>query len=1540
MRQGTEAASADHGHCWGAGALAMAALALAFLILAPVVLAKTTRPYEGSFGSFSEGNPTSVAVDQSSGDIYVADERQYTVSRFDSSGAPKDFTAGPDAGTNVLTQFVKTDQRGPEGIAIDNSGGPLDGDIYVADSYQATSSIRVFAPSGERVGTIRGTGTGVRDQFYCPCRLAVDQASGDLYVSVKNPQEPGSAGNGRVWRLQPNSPSGEVTDADYTLAGIAVPAPDQIAAGSSGVYVVQDPGTNTHELRRYSPADFHADPGAEPTSTLIDRGRFKGGVGAVAVDPNTDEIYVDEGDRVVVFDTEGERLYEFGHAIQLGGSSRAIALKEGASGAAVKVYAADQEEGGQSVAAFGPTTLADAYTHPEVASFGRDGTAASFFGNKALSLVFDQADRSLYVADGDAAGIYGFDASGPPGFPSLGGFSPLTTAVSGQAIGLATDNSSTGSAGNVYLTSSETDLLYGWTSAGAPLGGLFPVDPATSPGAPAGSPKNLSAVAVDPNGDIWVANEATASVLEYSAAGVSLTGRIDTSAQGKPTSLAFEPNGDLYVGMRGSGGMVWKYTAASSYASATSVAHAAGRSPTSLAVDPVTHNLYVLSGGDQPCPSSPCQSIYWVDEYDSSGDLLDEFTTASPETPLAGVAVDGSNHDIYLAETPPSSGTAAKVRVFGPAVLLPEVETRPASELTNTTAKLRGAVTTQGVPLEGCHFEYVTDAAFEASGFSDLSSGGSRPCGPAAGTIPLDLSPHEVAATATGLSKDTAYRFRLVAVNENGAATSTDTRFWTAGPPLVETTGAPIRGSESALLQARVDPVRAAANYHFEYGSDGPCDSNPCVSTNDQPAGSGETGELAAQEVDGLTPATTYHYRVVADNGNPDGPAYGEDMTVTTRASEGSLSHGHFPGPPGSDRAWEQVSLPESGGNPVGLSLAFAEDGDRAVYGILGGTPISSTGAILSIYFAERTAGGWQTRLITPPREELVGSLWSNGVLAAGDLSSMIAVNGSTTSNRPVIWHLTGTGRPVKLFQAVAPQELEASEFVVSADTTTAVARMRGGTLDPAFPAAASHYNLYDVSSGSPHLVSLLPGNAVAGCDVGGLPEQILEKEREHMVSADGSLVAFVSAGDECSAPAQLYLRDIPAGETERISAQPLSGPDCEATLAKAVPGAVFFTTEARLSAEDSATSNCSGGNDIYRYQLDDGALECVTCVAVGTQVDIPDIQTSVGRTSFGKVGIADDGSRAYFVSPERLLPEAPPSGGTYRIDVGSGALAYVGPEVGMESAEINHDGSLLYFSSASNALNPLGGALTNGGTSQIYRYDDDDRSLTCVSCPQDGARPVGSAHPSHATGLDTGSLAEDGTFAFTTPSPLVTADQNTSAASPEAGMDAYEWRDGRQLLITDGLTNWPSTGAPEVVGIDPSGRDIYFDAATQLTPDALDAYKRLYDARIGGGIEFPPQSQPCPLEICQGTPRGAPKEIAPGSASFSGPGNVAVPAPKRAPCPRGKRKARRHGKVRCVKRRRHRRSSRHHGKHGKRRHGKPAHKRARRSNQNRRAHR
>jgi hypothetical protein len=135
-----------------------------------------------NFGGFSDGSPSSVAVDQSSGDVYVIDVAAQPVRRFDSTGAPKDFAA---LGSNVLDgagagdcggtpadcdgspagglAFESADNGGGSQVAVDRSGGPTDGDVYVTDTYH-----------------------GVVDVFdNLACGVAVD-AGGSVYVADRD----------------------------------------------------------------------------------------------------------------------------------------------------------------------------------------------------------------------------------------------------------------------------------------------------------------------------------------------------------------------------------------------------------------------------------------------------------------------------------------------------------------------------------------------------------------------------------------------------------------------------------------------------------------------------------------------------------------------------------------------------------------------------------------------------------------------------------------------------------------------------------------------------------------------------------------------------------------------------------------------------------------------------------------------------------------------------------------------------------------------------------------------------------------------------------------------------------------------------------------------------------------------------------------------------------------------------------------------------------------------------------------------------------
>jgi hypothetical protein len=962
-----------------------------------------------------------------------------------------------------------------------------------------------------------------------------------------------------------------------------------------------------------------------------------------------------------------------------------------------------------------------------------------------------------------------------------------------------------------------------------------------------------------------------------------------------------------------------------------------GGGTTGLEVDPDSDGagpdgdvLYVLRSSsqassvvDQFGPANPPGlAIAPASDDAEHGSLIGFNSTAA-----SSLGLDYSNGRLFIGSFGSVGGELPKsgVYVLDVAGGSPTASLDSLSDITSSTVTAHATINPNGPPPVSYRLEYSTDGSNWSKATETVVGTQDTPQPIEA---VLNLPPE-------GLEPDTFYHLRLAVTKAFTPPVVTSEMTFTTlpAPPVAETVGAPVRTATTAQLGGRVNPRNASTTYHFEYGSEGPCDANPCAVTADQPAGSGALVELVSEDVEGLLPSTTYHYRLVADNGNPGASSFGEDMTVRTSASDGALTHGHFPGPPGSDRAWEQVSLPDSGGNPVEGAPTISDDGSRAVYGSLGGTPISATGAF-NQYFTERTPTGWQTRNIYPARDQLLGANWLD-IYGRSDLSTFVTQNFSLLTGEKAAFRMSSGAPPVKLNHA-SKLEAQGHTFFAVSDDASVVLLLLAGSLDPEHPAPPGIVNMYDVGSGGLHLVGLLPDGSVPACGIpGGSPGNVtpfslpsITGREPGWASPDGKYVFFPSEGNKCGTPGvgagDLYVRDLDAAETKPIGLSPISGPSCPSGLIASTPTAAFVWTAARLVASDTVPATCSGAladgghdGDVYRYDLDDGGLDCVTCVALGLDADV---YLYPGHTASEDIAVSEDGSRVYFKSNGRLLPGVA-AGGTYRVDVATGDLAYVGQVDasigdGLGVNALTPDGSVFAFTAKSAALNPLGGS-DNNGTQQYYRYDDRDRSLTCVSCPPDGSPPR-SAIPNPTfgeTGPNETPLSADGkTFVFDTPTPLVSTDQNTAGPgrNPVVGQDSYEWRDGRLLLISDGLTNWvPGTGsggtAPEVKAVTPSGGDVLFTAAAQYTPDALDGYKRLYDARIGGGIEFPQPPPPCPLEVCQGTPQGAPEAAQPGTSILSGSGNRAPSRSTR--CPTGRRKVRSAGKTRCVKPHRHKRN-------------------------------
>ncbi len=1509
----------------------------------------------GSFGSFSGESPQALTVDQATGDIYAMEPSTGKLWRFDSTGAPKNFTAGPGAGTNSITGLNFGEFAGLDQIAVDSSSGPAKGDIYVTES--GLGRISVFAATGALLGTLKGSGNP-NGKLGEDCGVAVDQSNGDVYIASRGFE---------IWRYSPTSSL--VSETDYS-GGIEVSIePCQLAVAGGSLYAKQwqeFPILGAGPLEKYETSAFTFPEIGFGTPTQIAQN-----VTAVATDPATGDVYADLGNQISVFDQAGSALYAFGSSSDFGSESSGVAMNSSTGNAYVAdrthqridVYGAAlvapptattgqaseinhvkatlnghlDLNGGPEITdchfdwgtttAYGnttPCTQGNNYTTSAdvtatitglepgktyhyrlsvtntagtatgadqaletssvvahrafLTTIGPDGTSATSF-SVLRGIAFRPSTASLYALDQN--GIYGFDASAPPAYTPLAGFSPLVTSSEGDEPGFAVDTTKLSSAGNLYFVSEAEGKIYGFASTGAALGGAFPIDAHTTPGAPAGSPADLCGAAVDSTGQIWVSNYATRQLLRYSSAG-AYQGALDLSAQGlNPCHLAFDSNDDLYVtdGNGSTGQETWRYTASSGYTAATLIDSEGGAG---LAFNPTNHHLFIASS-DQ------------VREYDSSHNLVATFADNVPGASYHTLAVDPATDHIFLLDRGNNN-----IRVYGLPILPPQASIGSASAITNTTTTISGTVGPLGFAVSDCHFEYATENDFRTNGFTGAAV---APCNPSAGAIPADLDDHTVSANVTGLAHNTTYHYRLIATTSQGTAVTIDASFTTTGPAEVETVGSPIRTSTTALLDGRVDPRGAPTTYHFEYGDLGPCDSNPCTATASHTAGSGNVIELVSQQLTGLQPGTTYHYRLLADNSNPDGLATGADHTVTTRASDAPLTHGHFPGPPDSDRAWEQVNAPDLGGNSVLNSLATSSNGERVVYGIEGGNPGSQNGGGLfgasNYHLAERTASGWKTNFVYPARAQATGNEWTPPA-ASNDLSRIYDINrdGSLTGDADV-WSLS-PGQPAR--ELSETPIADATENLYSAADGSRIITVLDGARDPEHPLGQNVGQVYDVTSGTPRLVAVLPDGSVP-CRSSVTENYSLFSE--NWVLPDGSRAFFYAyCGDE-----GLYVRNFANSTTTKIA----GAPNHKAVFLHATNTAVFFTTDASLDPHDE------GGIDVYRYDLVSREYDCVTC--------FPGHVGKIVGDNNQYIAVSDDGSRVYFAASARLLPGAAAEG-IYRVDVASHDLAYVAPggsgfrgldTAGIFNAQgkaISPDGSVFVFRSDNPALNALGGQ-QNGGTAQYYRYDDRERSLVCASCPGDGSVPVAGVGGEIGGARSEGGpnqtpLDDAGDLAFTTSTPLVSADQNTarSGQDPSRGDDLYEWRDGRLLLVTDGTSN-NQEARPVFNGFSRDGRDLFFAQYAQLTPDALDSNRRIYDARIGGGFEFPQPPPPCPLDACQGNPVPAPFDSTPASSSFSGPGNESqggvttttrTKTPKQVKCKKGRKGSKCSAPVKCKK--------------------------------------
>lgn len=185
-----------------------------------------------------------------------------------------------------------------------------------------------------------------------------------------------------------------------------------------------------------------------------------------------------------------------------------------------------------------------------------------------------------------------------------------------------------------------------------------------------------------------------------------------------------------------------------------------------------------------------------------------------------------------------------------------------------------------------------------------------------------------------------------------------------------------------------------------------------------------------------------------------------------------------IPRPPGAvdNRGYELVSLADNDLNPLLQATPLSSDGTRVVYNLAGPAPGSPSG-VYPTQRAMRTASGWQSEQMLPPRSQMPASSFTYLISAApADLSSVVetandGLGKSTTSTTVSLTTLDGAGGQLILhtfpvyfgtsgLEVVASENLQHLFVDVAADA------------DPSLPGnAPGVQNLYDFGSGRKSVV-------------------------------------------------------------------------------------------------------------------------------------------------------------------------------------------------------------------------------------------------------------------------------------------------------------------------------------------------------------------------------------------------------------------------------------------------------------------------------------
>ncbi|MFO0572609.1 MAG: hypothetical protein U1A78_01280 [Polyangia bacterium] len=274
--------------------------------------------------------------------------------------------------------------------------------------------------------------------------------------------------------------------------------------------------------------------------------------------------------------------------------------------------------------------------------------------------------------------------------------------------------------------------------------------------------------------------------------------------------------------------------------------------------------------------------------YGSGGFGLGAGSSSVPfEQSLSGLS-PGTKY-FYCAIASNSYGMGyGSVQTFTTPATGPTVSTGSASALTRTTATLNGSANPGGDATTGW-FRYST-----ASPGTCNDTFGTRAPTMSGSSLGAGAGGASYSQPITGLTPATTYYFCAIASNSLGTAWGSVQSFITPSSPTATTLPASNITTSTATLNGQGNPNRASTTGWFRYSitNPGACDDKfgsraPVMGASS--LGGGTYDQSFAQNISGLSPATTYYYCAIVTSS--EGTAFGSVLSFTTAGTATAVTN-------------------------------------------------------------------------------------------------------------------------------------------------------------------------------------------------------------------------------------------------------------------------------------------------------------------------------------------------------------------------------------------------------------------------------------------------------------------------------------------------------------------------------------------------------------------------------------------------------------------------------------------------------------------------